>query len=58
MTTIKALASGAFQIRVVSTLLPKPFYATFDTRQQAVAYSHHLKVSAQPVRACLPEEVA
>ncbi|NHZ99117.1 hypothetical protein [Massilia sp. CCM 8734] len=44
MATIKVLSSGAFQIRVVSKLLPKPFYATFDTREQAVAYSHHLKV--------------
>lgn len=44
MATIKVLSSGAFQIRVVSKLLPKPFYATFDTREQAVAYSDQLKV--------------
>ncbi|MGZ8294535.1 MAG: hypothetical protein ACXWVG_15970, partial [Telluria sp.] len=35
MATIKVLPSGAFQIRVVSKLLPKPFYASFDTRDEA-----------------------
>lgn len=39
MATIKQLPSGEFQIRISSKLLPKPFYATFDTREQAVAYS-------------------
>ena len=43
MATIKVLPSGAFQIRVVSKLLPKPFYATFETREQAVAYSDQLR---------------
>lgn len=42
MATIEVLPSGAFQIRVVSKLLPKPFYASFDTRDQAVAFSDHL----------------
>jgi integrase len=44
MATIKELPSGAFQIRVVSKLLPKPFYATFNTREEAVAYSDQLKL--------------
>lgn len=43
MATIKKLSSGAFQIRVTSKLLPKPFYATFDTHEQALAYSNHLR---------------
>lgn len=43
MATIKTLPSGAFQIRVVSKLLPKPYYATFATREAALAYSDHLK---------------
>lgn len=42
MATIKVLPSGAFQIRVVSKLLPKPFYASFDTRDQAIAFSDYL----------------
>lgn len=42
MATIKVLSSGAFQIRVVSKHLLKPFYATFSTREEAVAYSNHL----------------
>ncbi len=42
MATIKVLSSGAFQIRVINKLLPKPFYATFDTREQAVAFSDQL----------------
>lgn len=43
MATIKQLPSGAFQIRVTSKLLPKPFYASFETREQALAYSDHLR---------------
>lgn len=43
MATIKQLSSGAFQIRVTSKLLPKPFYASFETREQALAYSNHLR---------------
>lgn len=43
MATIKQLPSGAFQIRVTSKLLPKPFYASFESREQALAYSNHLR---------------
>ena len=42
MATIKVLPSGAFQIRVVSKLLPKPFYASFDAREEAIAFSDYL----------------
>jgi len=43
MATIRQLPSGAFQIRVVSKLLPKPFYVSFDTRDEAIAFSNHLR---------------
>jgi hypothetical protein len=43
MATIKVLSSGAFQIRVVSKLLPKPYYATFQSREDAVAFSDRLQ---------------
>lgn len=43
MATIKKLPSGVFQIRVTSKLLAKPFYASFETHEQALAYSNHLR---------------
>lgn len=43
MATIKQLPSGAFQIRVTSKLLPKPFYASFETRENALAFSDQLR---------------
>ncbi|MES2902407.1 MAG: hypothetical protein V4723_21950 [Pseudomonadota bacterium] len=43
MATIITLPSGAFQIRVNSKLLPKPFYASFATREQASAYADQLR---------------
>lgn len=50
MASIKILSSGAFQIRVTSKHLPKPFYATFDTREQARTYSDQLtKLLAQGI---------
>ncbi|UOD30138.1 hypothetical protein INH39_33165 [Massilia violaceinigra] len=56
MATIKVLASGAFQIRVASKFLSNPFYATFDTREQAVAYSDQLKLLL--VQAIVPATLA
>jgi integrase len=43
MSTIKSSPNGKFQLRVTNKLLDKPFYATFETREQALAYGHHLE---------------
>ena len=43
MSTIKSFPNGKFQIRVTNTLLDKPFYATFDARDEALAYGAHLE---------------
>ena len=42
MSTVKILSSGNAQVRVTSKLLGKPYYATFDTPEQARAYGLHL----------------
>ena len=43
MAYVKQLSSGSFQLRVTSKLLPKTLWATFDTREQALAYGAHLE---------------
>ena len=43
MSTIKSFPNGKFQICVANKLLDKPFYATFDSRDQALAYGAHLE---------------
>lgn len=43
MASFKNLPSGACQIRVSNKLLPKPLWATFDTRDQAEAYAAQLE---------------
>ena len=43
MSTVKNLPSGHFQLRVSNKLLGKPLYATFDNKEQAQAYGHHLE---------------
>jgi integrase len=42
MSTVKILSSGSAQVRVTNKLLGKPYYATFDTAEQAQAYGEHL----------------
>jgi integrase len=42
MSTVKILSSGNAQVRVTHRLLGKPYYATFDTPEQAAAYGEHL----------------
>lgn len=42
MATIKVLSSGRFQVRVANKLLPKPCYATFETRAESISFSDHL----------------
>lgn len=42
MASLKQLPSGAYQLCVKHRLLPKPLWATFDTREQAEAYGRHL----------------
>lgn len=41
MATVRVMGSG-FQVRVKSKLLPKDFYATFDTEQDAQRYGEQL----------------
>lgn len=43
MASIKTLRSGAFQLCVKNKLLPKPFWATFDTYEQAEQYGAQLE---------------
>lgn len=43
MASIKQTPSGAFQLRVKSKLLPKTFWATFDTRDAAEQYGAQLE---------------
>lgn len=43
MASIKTLRSGAFQLCVKNKLLPKTFWATFDTYEQAEQYGAQLE---------------
>jgi hypothetical protein len=43
MASIKKTPSGTFQIRVANKLLPKTFWATFDTHEFADAYATQLE---------------
>jgi integrase len=43
MATIKELSSGNFQVCVRNSLLPKPYWGTFDTFEQASAYGRQLE---------------
>ena len=43
MVSIKKTPSGNFQIRVTNKLLPKAFWATFDTYELADAYARQLE---------------
>lgn len=43
MASIKKTPSGSFQIRVTSKLLPKTFWATFDTYELANTYAKQLE---------------
>ena len=43
MPSIKKTRSGTFQLCVKNKLLPKTFWATFDTFEQAEQYGHQLE---------------
>jgi hypothetical protein len=43
MASIKKTPSGSFQIRVTNKLLPKSFWATFDTYELADTYAKQLE---------------
>jgi len=43
MSTIKSFPNGKFQLRVTNKSLDKPFYATFESREQALAYGAQLE---------------
>ena len=43
MASIKTLRPGAFQLCVKNKLLPKTFWATFDTYEQAEQYGAQLE---------------
>jgi integrase len=42
MATIRPRANGTFELRIVHRCLPKPYYTTHDTREQAQAYASRL----------------
>jgi hypothetical protein len=44
MASIKTLRSGVFQLSIKNKLLPKIFWDTFDTYEQAQQYGMQLKV--------------
>ena len=43
MASIKKTPSGSYQLRVMNILLPKTFWATFDTEEQTSAYGAQLE---------------
>lgn len=43
MASVKKTRSGTFQLRVKNKLLPKVFWATFDTHEQATQYGEQLE---------------
>ena len=43
MASVKKTRSGTFQLRVKNKLLPKVFWATFDTHEQAAQYGEQLE---------------
>jgi hypothetical protein len=43
MASVKKTRSGTFQLRVKNKLLPKVFWATFDTYEQATQYGEQLE---------------
>lgn len=56
MASIKKLSSGTFQLTVRNKLLPKPFYATFNSEGEAEAYGNTMEglLKAGIVPASLP----
>jgi len=42
MATIRQRGNGTFELRVVNKALPRPFYSTHDTRQEAEDYARRL----------------
>jgi integrase len=44
MSTVKKTKNGKFQLRVVSKLLPKDFYSTFESEEDAKKYGDQLEV--------------
>lgn len=43
MASVKKTRSGTFQLRVKNKLLPKVFWATFDTHEPATRYDEQLE---------------
>lgn len=43
MPTIKSFPNGTFQLRITNKLLDRPFYSTFESREEALAYGNHLE---------------